>query len=83
MDPYAFQADTILAGLRKDQLEFLALRAPEPIKRFLLEGFSNKETLESAYRLAVTLPENPEEHKERMFSLIRYMQDNELVFRFE
>lgn len=82
MDPYAYQENVILAGLTERHLEFLAFYAPEPIKRFLWEGFSTRETIESAYNLALSLSKDQEAHRKRMLFLIRYIRDNESVFRF-
>lgn len=84
MDPYSFQFDIILAGLTEAHIEFLAIKAPQPIKTFLLQGFTDSETLQSAYNLAVSLDEEHSsiKNKERILSVIQYVRDNNLVFRF-
>jgi hypothetical protein len=82
MDPYAFQFDIILAGLTEKHIEFLALNATQPIKKFLLEGLSNKETLQSTYNLAISLDDSSPKHKGRILSVIQYVRDNHLAFRF-
>lgn len=83
MDPYAFQFDIIIAGFTESHIEFLALNAPQPIKKFLLKGFSDKENLKSAYNLACSLDDPPStKNKERILSIIQYVQDNNVAFRF-
>lgn len=82
IDPYAFQDATTLAGLTESHIEFLGLYAPKPIKKFLWEGMNTKETLQSAYQLAASLPGNPEQHKKRFLSVFQYISDNAPAFQF-
>lgn len=84
--PLAFREPYIVAGMTERQMEYFALHAPRDYREDLLEAFSSQENIDDMLRITAMMDEEigkgSTENRQRLRKVIRYVRDNQVVFRF-
>ena len=84
--PLAFRESYVVAGMTERQMEYFALHAPRDYRESLMQAFSSQENIDDMLSITAMMDEEmgkgSMENQQRLKRIIRYLRDNQIVFRF-